>query len=289
MFSSFMVNAWWSATIVAVVAGMVGFFVVVRGSAFVAHAVPQGAFAGAAGASLLGLNTVLGLGVFALLGALGIGWLGRRGRHDAVTALALVMMLGLGALFLSWSQEYEPEIFSLLFGEVLGVSSSEILPIAALGLVCVGAVVALYRPLMLTSVAPEMGEARGIRSYRMEMYFLAIVALATSMAVPVVGALLIFSLLIGPPAAARSLTDRPVVAMGLSVVIALGTVWIAVAASYESNWPIGFFVGALGAVSFAAGRGSSAWRRRSGRGTEAPGPKAPGPEETVTVGQVLVG
>ncbi len=183
MFSSFMVTAWWSATIVAVVAGLVGFFVVLRGSAFVAHAVPQGAFAGAAGASLIGVSTIVGLGVFSLLGALGIGWLGRRGRHDAVTALALVVMLGLGALFLSWSQAYEPEVLSLLFGDVLGVSRGELYPIAALGAVCVVAVAVAHRPLMLSSIAPELAEARGVRSYRMEMYFLTTVALATSMAV----------------------------------------------------------------------------------------------------------
>ena len=87
--------------------------------------------------------------------------LGRRGRADAVTALALVMMLALGAAFLSQSTEYEPQIFSLLFGEILGVSSSEILPVALLGLVCIVAVGVLYRRLMLTSVVPEIAEARG--------------------------------------------------------------------------------------------------------------------------------
>jgi zinc/manganese transport system permease protein len=282
MFSSFMVNAWWSATIVAVVAGLVGFFVVLRGSAFVAHALPQGAFAGAAGASLLGLNTVLGLGVFSLLGAFGIGWLGRRGRHDAVTALALVVLLGVGALFLSWSQQYEPEIFSLLFGEVLGVSTGELAPIAVLGAACVVAVGALYRPLLLSSIAPEMAEARGVGAARIEIAFLVVVALATATAVPVVGALLIFSLLIGPPAAARAVTDRPAVALGLSVAVALGTVWVAIAASYESNWPIGFFVGLLGAASYAAGRAWSTGRRRR----EAP---RAGPADARGAGQVLVG
>ena len=89
MFSGFMANAWEVATLVAVVAGVVGFFVVLRGAAFPAHAIPQGAFAGAAGASLIGVSTLLGLGVFAFLAALGIGWLGRRGRADVVTALAL--------------------------------------------------------------------------------------------------------------------------------------------------------------------------------------------------------
>ena len=257
----FMMNAWTTATIVAVVAGVVGYFVVLRGSAFPAHAIPKGAFAGAAGASLLGINTLIGLAVFSVLGALGIGSLGRRGRHDVVTALALVMMLALGAAFLSRTTEYEPQIYSLLFGEVLGVSSTEILPVALLGVVCIAAVAVIYRPLMLSSIAAEVAEARGVRGHRIEICFLLVVALATAMTVPVVGALLIFSLMIGPPAAARSLTSRPVLAMVGSVVIALITVWAAIAASYLYNWPVGFFVGVLGALSYGIGRGWAAWRR----------------------------
>ncbi len=269
--AGFMMNAWITATIVAVVAGVVGYFVVLRGSAFPAHAIPKGAFAGAAGAALLGINTIIGLGVFALLGALGIGSLGRRGRHDVATALALVMMLALGAAFLSRTIEYESEIYSLLFGEVLGVSSSEILPTALLGLACIAAVALVYRPLLLASVTPEVAEAKGVRGYRIEMIFLVILALATAMTVPVVGALLIFSLMIGPPAAARSVTSRPLLAMILSVVVALVTVWIAIAASYLYNWPVGFFVGVLGAVSYGCGRGWAAWQRR-GRARSAPVP-----------------
>ena len=261
MFAEFMMNTWAVATIVAPVAGVVGFFVVLRGSAFPAHAIPKGAFAGAAGASLLGISTLLGLAVFSLLGALGIGALGRRGRQDVATALALVMMLALGAAFLSRTTQYEPQIYSLLFGEVLGVSSTALLPVAALGAVCIVAVALLYRPLMLSSVVPEIAEARGIRAQRMEICFLIVVALATAMTVPVVGALLIFSLMIGPPAAARSLTSRPPLAMLLSVAIALLTVWAAIAASYLYNWPVGFFVGVLAALSYGAGRGWASWRR----------------------------
>ncbi len=262
MFAAFMINAWVIATIVGVVAGVVGFFVVLRGSAFAAHAIPNGAFAGAAGANLVGLSSLLGLAVFSLLAALGIGALGRRGRHDVVTALALVLMLALGALFLSRSTEYEPEIYSLLFGEILGVSSAQILPVALLGLGCIGAIVVLYRPLMLSSVVPEVAEAKGVRSHRMQSSFLVVIALATAMTVPVVGALLIFSLMIGPPAAARSLTARPLLAIVLSVVLALLTVWTAIASSYLTNWPVGFFVGALGAGCYALGRGGATWRRR---------------------------
>jgi zinc/manganese transport system permease protein len=278
MFSGFMVSTWTVASIVAVVAGVVGFFVVLRGAAFVADAVPQGAFAGAAGASLLGINTLIGVGAAALLGALGIGWLSRRGRRDVATALALVVMLGLGALFLSFSVQYAPEIYSLLFGEVLGVSTTEIAPVAILAALCTGAILLLYRPLLISSLMPELAEARGVRAQRMELLFLIVVALATSLTLPVVGALLIFSLMIGPPAAARSVTDRPLPAMLASVLIALAVVWVSIAAAYETNWPVGFFVGALGAACYAAGRGWAAIRRRRsaaaghrGRGARSPG------------------
>jgi zinc/manganese transport system permease protein len=265
VFAGFMINAWVTATIVAVVAGVVGYFVVLRGEAFPAHAIPKGAFAGAAGAALLGISTLIGLAVFSLLGALGIGTLGRRGRQDVVTALALVMMLALGAAFLSRTTQYEPEIYSLLFGEILGVSASQILPITVLAAVCLAAVAALYRPLTLTSVVPEIAEARGIRGRRVEIAFLIVLALATTMTVPVTGALLIFSLMIGPPAAARSLTSRPGLAMILSVAVALVTVWAAIAASYLYNWPVGFFVGALAALSYGTGRAWAAWRRTRAR------------------------
>jgi zinc/manganese transport system permease protein len=249
-----MVNTWETATVVAVVAGVVGVFVVMRGSSFVAHAVPQSAFAGAAGASLLGINVIFGLGAFALASALGIGWLGRRGRHDVATALAVVVMLGLGSLFLSWSTEYAPAIYSLLFGEVLGVSTNEVGLTALLGALSIGAIVVLYRPLLLSSLAPELGAAQGVPTRRIEMLFLVVVAMSATMAVPVVGALLMFSLTVGPPAAARCLVDRPGAAIGLSVAIALLVVWVSIAASYASNWPIGFFVGVLGAAAYLAAR-----------------------------------
>jgi zinc/manganese transport system permease protein len=258
-----MVNAWEVATLVAVVSGLVGFFTVLRGAAFAAHAIPNGSFAGAAGATLIGVNTILGLGVFSLLGALLIGWLRRRGRSDAVTALALVLMLGLGSLFLSLSVAYAPEVYSLLFGEVLGISGNEVLPTAALAVVCVAAIALAYRPLMLSSVLSDLGEARGVSSFRVELCFLVVLALATTMTVPVVGTLLVFSLMIGAPAAARSYTDRPGRAVALSVAIALVTVWAAIAASYLTNFPVGFFVGSISAGAYASGR---IWTTVRGRG-----------------------
>src|SRR5487761_1558340 len=273
MFSALMANTWVAATVVAVVAGVVGFFVVLRGSTFVAHAVPHGAFGGAAGAVLLALNPIAGLGIFAVGGALGIGWLGRRGRHDVATALSLVLMLGLGALFLSWSSEYSAAVYSLLFGEVLGVPPEELLPIAALGVVCLAGVAVLHRPLMLSSVAPEIAEARGVRIHRIETGFLLVVALAATMTVPVVGVLLMFSLMIGPAATARSLADNPRMALLLSLGLALFTAWFAIAMSYATDLPLGFFVGTMGAILYVFGRGLSAWRR--GHVTTRRSPAAP--------------
>jgi zinc/manganese transport system permease protein len=120
----------------------------------------------------------------------------------------------------------------------------------------------MFRPLMLSSALPEVAEARGVRTRWMELGFLLVMALATSMTVPVVGALLMFSLMIGPSAAARSLTARPVLAMSLAVVLALVTVWTGIVISYQSNWPLGFFVGVIGAAFFLAGRAYAAARRR---------------------------
>jgi zinc/manganese transport system permease protein len=256
-----MTNTWEAATIVAAVAGVVGFFVVLRGAAFPAHAIPNSAFAGAAGAALYGFNTLLGLGVAALAAALGIGALRRRGPQDVVTALTLVLMLALGDVFLVRSGQYQQEVYSLLFGATIGVSTTQIPPIATLGAISVVAVALLWRRLMLTSLLPEVAQARGVRNHRMEVMFLLVLALSTAMTLPVVGALLIFSLMIGPPSAARACTDRAGVAVVLSVVIALLTVWVAIALSYETNWPVGFMVGTMGALAYGGGRAVTGLRR----------------------------
>ena len=265
MFSGFMPNVWIVATLVAIVGGAVGFFTVMRGSAFVAHAIPNGSFAGAAGASLVGINTLLGLGAFSLGGTLGIGLLGRRGRRDVATALTLVFMLGLGALFLSFISGNSDEWGSLLFGEVLGISANQVLPTIALTAACLLALAVAYRPLLLSSAAPEVATARGVRPFFVELYFLVLVALTTTMTVPVVGTTLLFSVMIGPPAAARAFTARPGAALALSIAVALAVVWAAIALSYDTNWPVGFFVGIGSAVAYAGGRLWSAALRRARR------------------------
>ena len=257
MFASFMVNTWIVATVIAVVAGCVGFFVVVRGATFAAHALPLGAFPGAAAANLFGLNALWGLLIFALAGVIGIARLGLRQRNDVATALTLIALLGLGTLCLSLSGHYEQAVYGLLFGQIIGVSASEIPPVLAISLAVVAIIALGFRPLLLNSVSADLGAARGVPAAAMEVVFLGILALATAMALPVVGALLVFSLMVGPASAARSFTSRPVVAIALSVGIALATVWAAVALSFYSNWPIGFFVGGFAALAYAV---ASGWR-----------------------------
>ncbi|HEX6448487.1 MAG TPA: metal ABC transporter permease [Trebonia sp.] len=276
MFTGVMANTWIAASIVAVIAGMTGYFAVLRGQTFAAHAIPNGAFAGAAGASLLGINVIVGLAVVAVAGALGIGALSSgtrdgKARHDVVTALTLVLMLGLGALFVSVSTEYAQETYALLFGEVFGVSSAEVAPIAGLGIAAAVAIAVAFRPLMLTSALPEVADARGVSSRKVELYFLLVVAITTSMTVPVVGALLMFSLMIGPAAAARSVTARPGVALALSVAIALVVTWLSIALAYRTNWPLGFFVGTGGAIFYLIGLAA---RLLSARGTTPGAPDA---------------
>ena len=268
MFAPFMVDAWIVGTLVALVGGAVGFFVVLRGSAFLAHAIPNGSFAGAAAASLLGVNVLVGLGVASLGGAMSVGLLGRQGRRDVATALTLVFLLGLGALFLSWGGAYAPAVYGLLFGEILGVSVSQLWPTALLCLLCLLTVALLHRPLLLAAVLGDSGAAgrgtagRGAGRAGSELVFGLLVALATTMTVPVVGTTLIFSLLIGPAAGARAFTDRPLRALGISVALAVATVWIAIAAAYESGWPVGFYVGLISAGWYLVGRVWSALRAR---------------------------
>lgn len=260
MFSGLMANAWVTGTLLAAIAGVVGFFVVLRGSTFVAHAVPLASFAGAAGAGALGVSSLAGLALFAPVTALSIGWLGRRRRHDVVTALVVATMLGLGALFMSWTQEYSAAIYALLFGQIVGVTTTELWLTAVLATVALLAVSVMYRPLLLTSVTADLAEARGLRPFAVDMAFLVLVAIVTAMSVPVVGALLMFTLMVGPAAAARALVRGPLGAITLSAGLAVATAWVSIAAAYATNWPIGFFVGVSGAAWYVMARAWSAIR-----------------------------
>lgn len=251
---AFMQNAWAAGTAVAVVAALVGFFVVLRGSSFVAHAVPRGSFAGAAGAVLIGQNTLLGLGVFAVLSALGIASLGGRRNHDAMTALILVTALGLGDLFLTVGNAYAPEVFALLFGQIVGISRSEVFEIVAIAAATALTLALAFRPLLFVTVSPEVAAARRLRPGAFDLLFLLLVSVAAAATVPVVGALLSFSLMVGPAAAAGLLARTPRAAIWAGVAISVGSVWIGIWLADLTNLPIGFFVSTLCLVAYLAAR-----------------------------------
>ncbi|HUW64558.1 MAG TPA: metal ABC transporter permease [Spirochaetia bacterium] len=251
---TFMVHAWISGTMVAILSAFVGFFVVIRGSAFVAHALPKAGFAGAAGAVLLGVNPLYGLSLFAVGGALLIGWIGKRERNDVITALTLVAALGTGALFLALTNGYASGAYALLFGQIVGVSAPQVADTAVLGFVCLLGIAFLYRPLLLASISQEIAQSRGVPVRLVEMAFLVVVGLAAAITVPVVGALLCFSLLIGPTAASSYLTCHPGKALVLALLFSLVTVWTSLVLAFFSGWPIGFFVSIIVGLLYICSR-----------------------------------
>ena len=257
----FMQNALLVGTVVAVVAGAVGYFVVLRGLSFAAHALAHVGFAGAAGAVLLGLSPLVGLLAFTLGGGIAMGLLGERLRgRDVAIGIVLAFTLGLGALFLSLNTRYVTEAFSILFGTILGVSRSDVLVTTALGALCLLGVAVIFRPLLFASLDPEVAQARGVRVRLLSVVFLLLVAVAVSVAVQVVGVLLIFTLLVAPPATACYLTARPLRALGLAAALALAETWIGIGATYaidgtlNANWPVSFTISTGSVLAYLLAR-----------------------------------
>jgi zinc/manganese transport system permease protein len=240
---SFMRNAFEAGTIVAVVAGVVGYFVVMRRLSFAAHALSHVGFAGAAGAVLIGLNPLAGLIVFTSSGGLAMAALGRKASsRDVQIGTVLAFMLGLGVLFINLYKGYATEAYSLLFGEILGISRSDVIATLIVGIILIAAVLVMYRRLVFTSLDEEVAEAKGISMIGMSIFFMLLIAIATSIAVQVVGVLLIFALMVTPAAVAQRLAHRPSQGIAISVVIALLATWIGLFTSYYLPYPVSFFI-----------------------------------------------
>jgi zinc/manganese transport system permease protein len=239
----FMQHAFEAGTLVAIIAGIVGYFVVLRRSSFAAHALSHIGFAGAAGAVLIGFSPVYGLLLFTSVGGMGITALGPRASHrDVQIGTVLAFMLGLGVLFISLYKGYATEAYSILFGEILGISSIDVIvtAIAALVIFCVVAVV--YRPLLFASLDEEVAEAKGLHMQMLGIVFMLLVALATSIAVQVVGVLLIFSLMVTPAAIAQRLAKQPYRAVITSVLISLSATWLGLFIAFYEPYPVSFFI-----------------------------------------------
>jgi zinc/manganese transport system permease protein len=248
---AFMRHAFEAGTIVAIVAGIIGYFVVLRRSSFAAHAMAEIGFAGAAGASLIGVSPVFGLLGFSTVSGAGIAVLGNRIKEsDIEIGTVLAFALGLGVLFISLYTGYATEAYSILFGEILGISSGDVLLTLALSLVILAVTAIVYRPLLFASLDEDVAEAKGMPTLLLGVVFMLLLAAAVSIAVQVVGVLLIFALMVTPAATAIRLTKIPSRAILASVLIALLATWIGLFVSFFEPYPVSFFVTGIVFVSY---------------------------------------
>jgi zinc/manganese transport system permease protein len=260
MFSyHFMQNALLAGTIVALVAGAVGYFMVLRGESFAGHSLANIGFAGAAGAALLGAPVVVGLMSFGALGALGMGALRdrvsqSRARNDVAVGAILALALGLGVLFERLSSAKAASIYAILFGSPLGVADADLRALALTAAVTVLVIALIARPLLFASLDPVVAAARGAPVRLLSYGFLLLLALAVAQATQVVGALLIFALLVAPAATAQRLSARVGRGVALSVGVALLITWSSLVAAYLSSFPVGFFITTFALGGYLAAR-----------------------------------
>src|SRR3569832_1264342 len=257
----FMINAFAAAGIVAAVSGVVGFFLVMRGQTFAGHALSHIGLAGATGAGLLGIGALWGLVGFTVAGGVVMGLLSERiANRDVAIGVVLSLALGFGLLFLHYHTSFATQATALLFGYVLAVDRGTIATLAVLAAITLAGLAAIMRPLVFMSLQPELAEARGVPLRFVSTAFLAIVALAVSQCAQIVGVLLMFTLMVGPPAAAQRLATGLWSGLALSAAQTHTEAWMGIALAFYTDWPVSFCITALG--DFAA-LGASGARSRT--------------------------
>ncbi len=249
----FVRNALAAGGAVAIVAGIVGFFLVMRGQTFAGHALSHVGFAGATGAVLVGISPFWGLMAMTFAAGIAMGLLGDRvSGRDVAIGMVLSLALGLGLLFLHFYTSFATQATSLLFGNVFGVDRATVYTLAILGLVCVAAIAVIARPLLFVTLQPELAEARGVSPRLLSVLFMAIVAVAVAEAAQIVGVLLVFTLMVGPAAAAQRVTTGLAGGILLTVVLALAETWAGITLAYYSDWPTSFWIAALSGLAYFA-------------------------------------
>lgn len=243
---TFIQNALLAGSCVAVVAAVAGYFMIVRGLTFAGHALPNIGFAGAAGAVLLGIDPVIGLFVFTIVAAIGIAFLGIRSLLDTVVGIIMTIALGLGILFLSLYSGFAERVYSILFGQIVGISQADVLITTISSAVTLTILLVLFRPLLFSSFDPEVAEARGIPVRLLAILFLVLIAITVSLAVQVVGALLVFTLLVGPAATAVRIVQRPLWAIVIAIVLGVSYTCLGIfLAAISVSWPVSFFIATI--------------------------------------------
>jgi zinc/manganese transport system permease protein len=255
----FMQNAFLAGTTAAVLGGIVGYFVVLRGEAFAGHTLAIVGFPGAAGAILFGLPQLLGLAALCTASGLGIGVLGRGAVRDRLAESAAIgtiqaFMLALGFLFVSLYKGLLEGVYSILFGTFLGITRQQVLLLLVIAVVVLAVLAVIGRPLLYVSVDEPAAAAAGVPIRALSVGFLVVLGLAVASTALITGALLVFALLVMPAAAANQLVVRPGQAMIVSVALGLVIVWTSLTISYFTDLPIGFLVTAVGFLIYALAR-----------------------------------
>jgi zinc/manganese transport system permease protein len=268
----FMVNALEAGTIVAVMAGVTGWFMVLRRQTFAGHTLSVIAFPGAAAASLAGLPLAVGYFGFCGLGALALAGIAGSRRSLSAESAAIgslqALALGLGFLFVSLYHGILNGLDSLLFGTFLGITERQVTVLLAFAATAVTLVAIAARPLFFASVDPDVARAGGVPVRLLGFGFLLVLGLSVAETSQITGALLVFALLVTPAATAHQLTPRPVLGIVLSVALALAVTWLGLAMAYFSIYPVGFYVTSLSFglyVLVRLGRALGSRRRASAR------------------------
>jgi zinc/manganese transport system permease protein len=249
--SPFMQHALIGGSMVAVAAGLLGYFVITRQNAFAAHALAHIGFPGATGAILIGAPVTLGLAVFCVGGGLLIGLFGRKvADREMATGTILALATALGVLFASLASANASTTTSVLFGNLLAISDDQLLVYGAFTVAVVGTLAVLARPLVFASVDPAVAEARGVPVRALGLAFIVLLALTITMAVQVVGTLLLFALVVTPAATALRITARPARVALIAVALALAAVWGGLVLAAMVDLPPSFFIVSLAVLAW---------------------------------------
>ena len=252
----FMVNAFRAGTIVAVLSGLVGWFMVLRKQSFAGHTLAVVGFPGAAGAVLVGASATYGLFVFAIVAALLIAAVpAGLGEQSAVTGTVQAFGLACGFLFLSLHGGFLASVNALLFGSFLGITTQQVLVLLLAAAVALAVLAGLARPLLFASVDPGVAGARGVPVRALSFGFLVLLGVAAAEASQITGTLLVFALLVVPAAAAQRLTPSPLRSVVLTVLLGVAITWLALFLAYFIDYPVGFFLTAIAFVVYLAAVG----------------------------------
>ncbi|MFJ6893835.1 metal ABC transporter permease [Streptomyces hokutonensis] len=267
----FMVNAFRAGTVVAVLAAVMGWFMVLRRQSFAGHTLAVVSFPGAACATLLGIGAGFGYFAFCIGGALVIaaipraGQGGGSGQESALTGTVQAFLLACGFLFVALYKGFLGGVNSLLFGSFLGITTDQVVVLTIVATLALGALAVIGRPLLFASVDENVATGRGVPVRALSVAFLVLLGTATAEASQITGTLLVFALLVMPAAAAQQLTARPAASLALSVLVAITVTWTGLIAAYYSPYPIGFYVTTFAFAVYVLARASRTLTAAVGR------------------------